>query len=503
MLNQIKNFPRTSPPGQHLADLNDKNEIMYVGSQELLQRGREAYQIGRRIVQKVIEEKDASPNVINLIKRKLERYADSQLLMGADIIWLQTMIVAMETKSYAPRIVTCVHNPGGYEYKSLIKHFGADLVKEYDAQSPKYNAIIDLLDKMDVDLASDFAESIRYINAVILDNFEKEVLEKIDPSVKSNPTLFITTLRQIQESNLHNHYVMQKLIAQAEVWQVMKANPKLNEFPFEDIWCFCIDFEFQKFGAYIFENEPGYMVASLNALKFSLECKNPTYLDYIEINKKCGENVHKDLYSWIDAADGGDSEFLETILREISVFFQIPYIDEEGFKDLKERSANSSFFQLLSNFSNATIGKGPFKIQSKGISREQNISKMQFLFEYHQQQISQAKNKAQRLIAHLWLARELELHHHFVDGNGRSSDKILLSLLANDPELPMILYNSDLNYMDGNGPIGFVQRILSAMHHFNKTCGHEEIPLTFLQIDEMTNISQKPSWRHYHPSDVV
>lgn len=498
MLKQIMQMqaPR-SPSGEHFIGLNEKNEIVFKERDEILQMGREALQFRKRIVQKVLEEQIDSPRMLGLVKSTLGRYPE-QLLTGSDLIALKNKIIAIETKSYAPEIVKFAH---GYITESLVKHFGADLVKEYNAQSPKYNEIIDLLDKLDVDLASDSLDAIRYINAVILDNFEKEILEKIDQSVQINPDLLLKTLHKLQESNLHNHYVLKKLIAQAELWKVMQENPKLQEFPFKDIWRLCIDFKYQVYGAYIFENEPGYMVASLKALQFSLECKNPTYQDYIEINKKCGENVYQTLTSWQDSeyiCDDTTKGFLDTSLRTEEVFFHIPFIDEEGLQDLQERSKNSLFFHLDTK---ATIGKGSFRIDSEKLSKEQNISKMQSLFTHHQKLIAQSQNKGQRLVAHLWLARELELHHHFCDGNGRSSDKLLLSLLANDPELSMILYDSDLNYMDGNGPIGFIQRILSAMHCFNKTCGHEKIPLTFSQVDKMTNISQKPSWRYYHSND--
>lgn len=377
--------------------------------------------------------------------------------------------------------------------RATFERIGINPEEWYDLDSKEFLEIIKKLEEEGIDLTScEFSDQMKYINAIILKEQESYIFANIDDVVKESPVELLKHLMLLYENNkenkLYNHYVLEKLIVQAEIWKLMQNNPKLNRFPFVDIWRFCIDVEKQKYGAYIFEDEPGYIVGYLNALHFSLKLKSPNFWDYIKINQQCGKDVY--------ASFSGNRGYLSTTLRSICPgnfgIVDFSNIGPEGLQDLQERSKVPGNFFILDG---SRLHIGLYDL-------EKNVMRMQFLFAEHEKRIALAKNKEERLMAHLWLARELELHHHFIDGNGRSSNVLLLSLLANDRELPMILYDTDLNLMDGDGPVRFVKRIVTAMRNFNQTCGIEEAPMTFKEVKQNANLSDKQLWSAYHPTDM-
>jgi len=377
---------------------------------------------------------------------------------------------------------------------------GIDPHYYFNPKSLQYRQILTTLEKKGVNLISDDLKAMRYVTAIILKNIEDEILKKINSNIKNNPDKFLQELRNLKKSSSYNKYVLDKLIAQAELWKVMQNHPKLKDFPFEEIWRFCIDLEMQEYGAYIFENEPGYIIATLNALRFGLECKKLNYSDYIEINRKCGENVLRNFHV--------GAEYLYTKIRDQWESFMgskgvgmVSYgiegfstMDEEGLQDIRERIAtmgsDSPFAYIMGR--EVTLRAKPSWV---------HLREIKFLFAMHDKKISQASNIGERLIVHIWLSRELSLQHHMQDGNGRTAQIVLLSLLANDPELPMMLLDTNPN-LDTNGPVAYILRVLGGMVHFNKFCKNEEVPLIFEEVEAMTEVSspEKRWWRYYHPT---
>jgi Fic/DOC family len=73
------------------------------------------------------------------------------------------------------------------------------------------------------------------------------------------------------------------------------------------------------------------------------------------------------------------------------------------------------------------------------------------IFQIYEDKIKKIEKPEERLLAALWIVRELEVNHVFSDGNGRTSIAAFLGFLWNDQELPMALFY-DPNILDGNGP---------------------------------------------------
>lgn len=450
----------------------------------------EDLQIGKRILDRLVDE-GVDPCVRRVVKTLLNYWTQNgsrPLDVSASRGLSQTLAYA-ESKildgSYVNAVASYAKNEQVQNSMALL---GINPDSDYEIESLKKR--LETLLNSDVDVVPTDENHpiriIRYVNAMILSDHENAILNNIDTIIKQNPVLFIAELKKLKESGSYNNYVLDKLIAQAEVWQFMQNNPKLKSFPFEDIWRFCIDIEFQKYGAYIFENEPGYMIATLKALCFGLQLKKPTYLDFIEINRKCGRNVFISLAL---------NQLLTTKVIHSNPalsygIYGFDTMDKEGLQDMVERKNEFFYFN----------GKSP-EVSLKIVPKSHHLQKMDFFFQYHDKKIAEAgDNIGKRLIAHIWLYREPSLQHHFRDGNWRTTRILFESYLANDPPLPMVLFDTNTN-LHVNGPVPFIKRVLSAMVHYNKTCGIDEVPLTFEDIDAMTQVSQHPFWSHYHPTE--
>lgn len=484
--------------------LDDRTgEIVFKNKENITEIDKDSY---KKIMDRLAEE-GVHPGIEYSVKSKFEYCLGTHRGAGYDGLFtlsdlmelsqeLAPLVGKLETKSYARSIADKAKEHAHY---NLLMGMGIDPHYYFNPRSLQYRQILKNLEGKGVDLISDDFKAMRYVTAIVLKNIEDEVLNKISSSIKNNPVKFLQELRNLKKSSSYNKYVLDKLIPQAEVWKVMQKNTKLKGFPFEEIWRFCIDIEMQEYGAYIFENEPGYMIATLNALRLALECKELNYSDYVEINRKCGENVLRSFFS--------GSESLYTKIRDhhespmgggvgmvsygISGFSKM---DEEGLQDIKERIAamgsDSPFAYLIGR--EVTLRAKPSWV---------HLREIKFLFAVHEEKISRANNIGARLIAHIWLSRELSLQHHMQDGNGRTAQMVFLSLLANDPELPMMLLDTNPN-LDTNGPVAFIIRVLRGMVHFNKFCQDETVPLTFEEIETMTEVSssEKRLWRYYHPT---
>lgn len=477
-----------------IISLNDKGDIIILSEKVKINENNKKV-VTEKIFDRLVQEA-AHPSVIAFLRSEWhDDNSSEKFLSSRNCLDIQNplnkLLEKIENKSYIQAIAEKVNKPANAE--SFKKLFGIDTSFYYNPESAVYLKIIGHLESMSVDMAFNDYQAIRRINAVILQWHENEVLSQC--CLSGTPDEFLESLNNLKSTPLFNHYVFDKLTAQAEVWKVMQKNDKLKKFPFQEIWRFCIDIEFQEFGPYIFENEAGYIVGFLKALAFGLDLKNPSPLDYIEINQKCGKGVFND----IQGTTPFSSRLRGDNLYDLGSFgiMKFTEIDQEGLEDLRQRA-------------NITLGYTKFQEKAdRGILHispipiQKNFDNIQFLFEEHKRRILSANNRGERLIAHLWLWRELEVHHHFMDGNIRTSSILFLSLLANDPELPMMLLDTNPNLIDGNGPLPLLKRVLLGMGNCSKTCGVQELPLTFEDVDSMTNISEKRSWSHYYPEKWI
>lgn len=164
---------------------------------------------------------------------------------------------------------------------------------------------------------------------------EEEILKKIDPSVLQDRDSLIAYLEKLEPRS----YVIQKLIAQAEVWRAMGKNNKLKEFPFTEIWRFVIDGSCEGKGAYYFEDEPGYIVASLKGLLKAFQSSALPSLDHYD-------NLHNQIIDnvWI-TADRSCTKVLESFIsfergfakEDFSYYLTGQDCDKIGLADLMER----------------------------------------------------------------------------------------------------------------------------------------------------------------------
>lgn len=449
--------------------------------------------VGKQIVKRLVEE-GAHPAVVFCVESKIKYWIKSNFnCSNGKNGWiskleffhlaedLQKVIKKLDTKSYIQKIAEEMKR---HCYFNILMRMGINPFYGFDVKSFKYLQIIKDLEEKDVDLVTNCSGAVRYFIASILNEYEEEVLKKID--VKSGPDNCLKKLQELKEDSSCNQYVIDKLIAQAEVWKVMQGIPKMKNFPFSEIWRFCIDVEFQKFGAYIFENEPGYMIATLTALKFALGKKNLTHQDYIEINRLCGENLLPKLlnpqneYSSFGLPVYGEMTGIVSSYR----IRDYDIMDREGLDDLKE--PRGGFFELVND--TVIVYNNP-----------DEMFEMKFLFKHYDEMLSEATNQWERLMIHIWLSRELSLNHFFMDLNGRSSQIALINFIVHDDELPMHLLDTNPN-LDTNGPVPFLKRILQAMRHYNKVCNNDDAVLSFEEVDEIINISKNPLWRPYHPT---
>ncbi len=469
----------------------NSNDVIFVSKDGLdSQKSSIAF---KSILQRIIDQ-ETNPRIKKLVKYKEEKLIESNKYFSLiDLDNVMRSVTTYKDTSYRQKIAnTARHDP----WYSRLMFFGINPAD--DKWSLKCCEILkDFEEKEDVDFldAHGYGSGIasprkafRYIASVCLIEDEKKILNTISLEIKSDPIDFLKELKRLKKSDSYNQFVLDKLIAQAEVWEVMQSIPKLKNFPFEDIWRFCIDIEFQKYGAYFFENEMGFITATLKALCYSLKLNKISYLDFIEINRKCGEKVlnENDFHPLSTRLRGKD---LISLFQSYDIY-GFSTMDSEGIQDLKERSEmKDTPFNLVRDRVHVTMR-----------CERSHLREIKFLFYQYDKKISQAKNPGERLIAHIWLARELSLQHHMIDGNGRTAQLVFLSRLANDPKLPMMLLDTNPN-LDTNGPVAYVQRVLQGMTHFNKMCGVKHIPLSFEEIDEMTNISEKRHWKYYHPSE--
>lgn len=312
---------------------------------------------------------------------------------------------------------------------------------------------------------------IRYGISQFLNEIEKEVMDQIPNKLIKSPDKLLVYFQEKLKSETTKtpqQYVLSKLEKQAYVWREMRNIDKYKYFSFKDVWLYTIDGSKQEYGPYIFENEPGYTVATHTALlKVFKEAKHnePLSIWY--------QSLHNELSKALKPSQGSsllvkykrlcvgchssmNSQFVG--VRQFGVDTQDQ--SEEGIADLEKRTE---------------LGKVPFELKAEktmvvdysNVTGEQLVKVIELLSIKLEEYVKKEENPALRLIAYAWFVREAGIRHVFEDGNGRTSVMALYSMITADPALPpCLLFNP--NIFDANGPEKLFFRILEGMNNFSQ-----------------------------------
>lgn len=278
---------------------------------------------------------------------------------------------------------------------------------------------------------------------------ENEILKNINPELFLNRELLVQYFETLNPKS----YVIEKLKLQAQIWKKMGENEKLKNFPFNEIWRFVIDGEHETKGAYFFEDEPGYIIGAFEGFLLALDDPKFLSLDHYDL-------LHNTIIDGVyrDKSECGQFQFepFQKGFATHSWHFKISNdSDEEGLKDLIHRGKTKVPFIYVDIMKK--IGGMPINNAELKSYVEAKFTKMKSFIE--------GKSPVMRLIAYSWLARELELMHILPDANGRTSMILLYQFIANDPDIPMIIFHNP-NILEANGPEKIVYRLIEAMVKF-------------------------------------
>lgn len=311
-----------------------------------------------------------------------------------------------------------------------------------------------------------------------LQHEEDKLLNTIDINSQPRQKL-VDYFTELSQSNPLS-YPAKKLLIQAKVFQEMEKIPGFKDIRFEDVWKFVIDGKKWKDGAYAFENEPGYIVATLQGMLTALQArkdiKTPDW--YINIHDTCVNEVRSQF---------GQRENISKNVQTGTHGFYLGQQDRDelGLQDLeKQKRGEWLTFHVASN-----------KLDAHKGNEDQIRERINNLLSGYHHLLDEAKDAADKLIAHLWLVRELEIHHVFSDGNGRSSMLALQCLAsgANSGILPMLFW--DPNILDANSPHKLCQRAIVAMKRCNPSQSNLE---QIAAIEKQAERFLHQSWDSIH-----
>jgi len=400
-------------------------------------------------------------------------------------------------------------------------------IMEYYGLSPKvyikrlYDNVKDLTDtRISLHEPNYFSASLATLNE-ILSEHESEILKFIPNKIMNNPTelrKYFEKGKYINQGEIYlkGHkppqdfikYVINKLKAQSQTWEKMHSHLGYEGIAFQDVYRFVTQGDRNELGAYAFEEEPGYMENALYALKdtFDKKMQFNHVQDYRDLHDTAVQGVISKFGSLSGDRNGPFHESLKTDNKEREYFlklptqdldalyedkfyqgfrsigeleFGIPLYDEEGLKDLKKRSIHNNWFQLKER------GEGQYYLVLRGyrtfhtdkeeinkggleaienFAKESMKNKGKSLFDHYRKLIKKAKSPIERLMAHIWITRELKIHHLFRDGNGRSTVLLFMGLLNKDPSLPKVLL-PDPDIFDAYGPKELSNIIIESMEN--------------------------------------
>ncbi|HXW53756.1 MAG TPA: hypothetical protein VEL47_06600 [Myxococcota bacterium] len=306
-------------------------------------------------------------------------------------------------------------------------------------------------------------------------------LDQEEENIRRSVPLTEDALKDYLQSH-KNSYPAQKLLAQLKVWRELQKHEKTKRFPIGEVWRFVIDSDRQDKGPYAFEDEPGYIRGALNGLAYALQSYNDTGGDavwYMNVHDVTVDGAEKQRDKVIEPLEKGYSS------RLVAYGFDGLDSDEKGVRDLWEQQ---SFFEKRSgDRKNTYVSEGDSGRTSAIVDpvwkkiAQTNPSDQRFvqaaeLFCRLRKFLTGNPSVPERLMAYLWLARELEINHFFSDANGRASNFELLSMIAKDPDLPMLMFENP-NVLDVNGPEKLLVRVLQGMDNFTKNGQAREFEL--------------------------
>jgi hypothetical protein len=354
--------------------------------------------------------------------------------------------------------------------------------------------------------------------ATLLQAQENEIINSIHSSLFDYPTLLSDFLSAYHPKS----YVQNKLFLQAKLYQLMlQYMPQKHQgISFHDIWKFMIDGRNHSTGAYSYENEPGYILNTFNgwlslfgAFHESRKTQHPMnplqYRDAIWL-----EDIHKQFFE--------NTEFL--LLKKL---FSNPHI-ENCFEDIEAHLENStdrdsgSLLKKSSLFRNdseensrhvcygieidQSFTKKEFdifteklmarenwisfeiitdhdshdqddekerytesvKIILKHKSRDDIIFRVNHLFHLMRIYYNHANNDYELLLTFIYLFKEIEFNHVFLDGNLRLSLAIFNALLFYHG-FPLVVFENP-NQHTLKSPSEFFDVVIDAMKRSPITC---------------------------------
>lgn len=321
---------------------------------------------------------------------------------------------------------------------------------------------------------------------------------------------------------IEGSYVIAKLIAQTDFWMQLRSKKGTENFPFQEIWRFSIDGSKEKFGSYIFENEPFYILSSLRGLKEILESQEPlcqnTYETYATALMRNPPILHHKIHlEWKDAwlcDKKGLEAFFETKMVNRAQGFNISYSiqDPIGLSDVKGRTdkVNEAKKDTKEDKQYWITNATGFYLSDDRLEANTKTSHaliMNRIFLGRDQMLNQSKTPGERLMAYIWAARELELTHQLPDGNGRTSISTLIKWIAEDKELPNYIPENP-NILDFQSPEAILRQVYSGMLRF-KELSYEN---TAVMIDVETLVDQagvrNQNWNIVHgraelPDEII
>ena len=340
-------------------------------------------------------------------------------------------------------------------------------------------------------------------------------------------------------------YVLAKLMAQTEAWKALRLKKGCEKFPFTEMWRFFIDGKHEKFGPYIYENEPFYMLSSLRGFKKILESK-------AEFNKEAYQNI-ADVLSH-NPPVMKDARFLKNFHKTAedlkcnydNFFFSHEMInkgqsydgsdwksDSVGKADLAQRThIYEETMAHLTSQHGAGNGRGGRNYWKPNEYTEQeywianatgftysaqgSISAITHttsdiiasrIFLGLEQVLKNAHTPGERLIGYIWASRELEITHQLEDGNGRTSIAACIKWILEDKELPPYI-PEDPNIFDQQGPEQLMRDIFSGMCRLCSLTGND--PAKLIDVEALIDQAgvRGQSWDVIHnraklPDDII
>lgn len=357
----------------------------------------------------------------------------------------------------------------------------------------------------------------------LLSESEQVLLIDIPQNIIANPDSLNKYLQSIELKDKCFPYVLEKLKVQSMVWLQLSKIPGYEDFSFLDIHRFVIDGDREELGSYAFENEPGYILSTFKGMLFVLEnnidAKTYSKLHDITISNvydkfniftmnlpaTCDDtgNTREQFFSMkgLKLGELADSKF-ELGYRSGQTGYGIDHrkVDREGIQDLKEKMGNNG------DWFKCDISEYSALLTLLEKNEDEVLKRASLLFEKYNKLLEQANTPLERLLCHEYIVREVELHHLFTDGNGRSSMLLFYSLISKDPDLPNVLFH-DPNIFDGYGPEKLTELVIDAMENLaNITSRSESKEDMMSQIAELKKVAkshfennqEEKAWKYHH-----